>query len=499
MKTPHSRVRCLAGARDRLRLRPSHTDLPMEQTPRPFPLVRAGAPFGVCSMRGHFLALSVMFCVATYPALHADGTVIRNAQVLTMLDGPEYRQMDLVVRDGVFVNEPPTANAKVIDASSKFVIPGLTEMHAHVPVVRFDQGAERYREDVLFLWVANGVTLARGMMGHPSHLELREALEANEILGPRLITSGPSFSGRDRTVDGASSRVREQRAAGYDLLKIHPGLPAEVFHAVASTANDEGIEFSGHVTGAVGLVASLEAGQRTIDHLDGFVETLVEPALLSNRNPSWFGADLAYEADETRIEATLDALLESGAALVPTETLLENVAGSLTELQSRDEYDYLPPNLRTGYSNAVRGSANAFTPDSAKTFLDLRKRLIGAAFRAGVPVLLGSDSPQIFNVPGFSIHHELQAMVEAGLNPFEAIATGTTAPAEFYGQDEMWGSIAPGRSADLIVLRDDPLADLGNTRSIEAVMVRGRYLSREELDAGLADIRERYRSPPDDA
>ena len=220
---------------------------------------------------------------------------------------------------------------------------------------------------------------------------------------------------------------------------------------------------------------------------------------MSNRNPTWFGADLAYDVDETRIEATLDALLESGAALVPTETLLENVAGSLTELQARDEYDYLPPNLRTGYSNAVRGSANAFTADSARTFLELRKRLIGAAFRAGVPVLLGSDSPQIFNVPGFSIHHELQAMAEAGLTPFEAIATGTSAPAEFYGQDDLWGSIAPGRSADLIVLRDDPLLDIGSTRSIDAVMVRGRYLSRAELDERLKDIRERYRSPPEDA
>ena len=83
-------------------------------------------------------------------------------------------------------------------------------------------------------------------------------------------------------------------------------------------------------------------------------------------------------------------------------------------------------------------------------------------------------------------------MAEAGLTPFEAIATGTIAPAEFYGQQDLWGSIAPGRSADLVVLRDDPLADIGNTRSIDAVMVRGRYLSRVELDEGLADIRERY-------
>ncbi len=448
------------------------------------------------------LAFVSVACLLDAGAAVAADTVIKNAQVLTMLDGPEYRRIDLVVRDGVFVDGAPAADATVVDADGRFVIPGLTEMHAHVPVVRFDQGGERYREDVLFLWVANGVTVARGMMGHPSHLELRSALAANEILGPRLITSGPSFSGGDRTVGAAAGKVRAQKAAGYDLLKIHPGLSPAVFHTVASTANEEGIRFAGHVTGAVGLLASLEAGQHTIDHLDGFIETLVAPEKLANRRGSWFGADLVYEVDDARVAPMLAALRQSGAAVVPTETLLENVAGSLPELEGREEYAYLPPNLRQGYANAVRNSANAFTPDSAKTFLTLRKRLIAEAFRAGVPILLGSDSPQIFNVPGFSIHHELQAMAAAGLTPFEAISTGTTAPAEFYGHEDRWGSIGAGRSADLIVLREDPLADIANTRTIDAVMVRGRFLPRQELDERLADIRDRYRdvgSASDDA
>ena len=443
-------------------------------------------------MKRFGLALASAVYLLSGALASAADTVIRNAEVLTMLDGPEYRRMDLVVRNGVLVDEAPAGGATIIDAGGKFVIPGLAEMHAHVPFIRFDRSGERYREDVLFLWVANGVTLARGMLGHPSHLELRDALEANEVIGPRLIASGPSFSGRDRAVGAAADKVREQKAAGYDLLKIHPGMPPEVFHAVAAAANAQGIEFSGHVTGAVGLIASLQAGQRTIDHLDGFIETLVEAEHLANRNPSWFGADLAYDVEEERIEGTLKALIEAGAAVVPTETLLENVAGSLDELQARAEYAYLPPNLRNQYSNAVRGSANAFTPSSATAFLDLRKRLIGEAFRAGVPILLGSDSPQIFNVPGFSIHRELDAMVAAGLTPFDALAAGTIAPARFYGQDERWGSIAPGRSADLIVLAEDPLADIANSRSIDAVMVRGRHLSRQELDAGLADIRQRY-------
>ena len=436
--------------------------------------------------------LAALAVVLGVPGL-AD-TVLRNGRVLTMLDGPEYRQMDLVVREGKFVDDAPGEAATVVDLGGRFVIPGLTEMHAHVPVRRFDAGASDYRADVLFLWVANGVTLARGMMGHPSHLELRGALADDEVLGPTLMISGPSFSGGSaRTLDTAMRRVRDQKAAGYDLLKIHPGLSPAVFRAVARTANAEGIRFAGHVTGDVGLLASLEAGQHTIDHLDGFIETLVAPEHLANRNPTWFGADLVASVDETRIEGLVEALKAAGAAVVPTETLLENVAGSLEELQARDEYAYLPPNLRRGYSDAVAGSANAFTPATAAAFLALRKRLIAACYQAGVPVLLGSDSPQIFNVPGFSIHWELAAMAEAGLTPFEALSTGTTAPARFYGQGDRWGSIAPGRAADLIVLREDPLADIANTRSIDAVMVRGRYLPRDELDSRLADIRERYR------
>ena len=424
-------------------------------------------------------------------AAYGEELRLTNARVLTMGAGPTYEMRDIGVRDGTFTSDAAVPDAPTIDLAGMYVIPGLTEMHAHVPVPRLDSPG--YREDVLFLWVANGVTRARGMMGHPSHLELRDAIAAHEVLGPALMVSGPSFSGGSvRDVASAEQRVRDQKAAGYDFLKIHPGLSEAAFHAVAQTANEAGIAFAGHVTGAVGLLDSLEANQQTIDHLDGFVETLVAPARLADRQGSWFGADLVADVESGRIPALVAALTASGAAVVPTETLLENVAGDLATQQAREEYAYLPGNLRQSYSRAVAGSARGFTPESAARFLDLRKRLIGAAHDAGVPVLLGSDSPQIFNTPGFSIHRELAAMVASGLTPFEAIASGSTVPAEFLGMGETWGSIRPGRDADLIVLRDDPLADIENSRSIEAVMVRGRYLAREELDAGLADIRRRY-------
>lgn len=426
--------------------------------------------------------------VGTSRAEGADADiVVENAQVLTMRDSA-FRRMTLLVRDGRFAAAAPGEDAERIDLAGSYIIPGLAEMHAHIPGQRLD--VPGYRDDVLFLWVANGVTRARGMLGHPSHLALRDAVARHETLGPALILSGPSFSGGSaRQAEQAAQRVRAQKAAGYDLLKIHPGLAPDVFAAVARAATAADIRFAGHVTESVGLFGVLAAGQHTIDHLDGFVETLVAPEHLANRRPAWFGADLLPHADPARIPALVAALREAGAAVVPTETLLENVAGDLEALQARAESVYLPPTLRAGYARAVGG----FNQDAAKRFLALRKRLINAAFRGGVPILLGSDAPQIFNVPGFSIHRELAALVAAGLTPFEAIAAGTVAPAAFYGQAHQWGAIAPGLDADFIALAADPLADISATRKIVGVMVRGRYLNRQALDAGLADIRNRYR------
>ena len=179
---------------------------------------------------------------------------------------------------------------------------------------------------------------------------------------------------------------------------------------------------------------------------------------------------------------------------MPTETLSENTAGAhgWQAMTERPEFRYLPAALRQGYVTRLRRAALAVTPETGADYLALRKRLIGALHDAGVPVLLGSDSPQVFNVPGFSIHRELEAMVAAGLTPYEALATGTTAPAAFFRTTD-WGAIAPGRDADLVLLEADPLADIANTRKIAGVMVRGRWLDRAEIDAGLAAIAERHR------
>jgi imidazolonepropionase-like amidohydrolase len=173
---------------------------------------------------------------------------------------------------------------------------------------------------------------------------------------------------------------------------------------------------------------------------------------------------------------------------VPTETLIDNFANADDPqvLVARPETIYLPRALQTRYETALAEGRDGAA--DARRALAVRAEIIAAMQAAGVGLLLGSDSPQIFNVPGFSIHRELAAMVTAGLSPAQALAMGTTAPARYFGLTDEFGALRVGLAADLLLLEADPTADIANSRRIRGVMARGRWLDRDALDAGLAEI-----------
>jgi imidazolonepropionase-like amidohydrolase len=423
------------------------------------------------------------------------------AHVIPMTGPFTLNDHTVIVRDGTIAAVGPDAEVtpaptdRVIDATGLTIVPGLAEMHAHVPLPDARGMPDGYREDVLALWAANGVTLARGMLGHPSHLELRSALAAHEVLGPRLVTSGPSLNGNSVSSPAqARAMVAAQAEAGYDFVKLHPGLAADELDAVAEAAEAAGLPFAGHVSRDPGLRAHLAAGQATIDHLDGYLAALVpEDADVPAGAADFFGLGLAPFVDESRIPDLVAATREAGTAVVPTETLLENVAGAVTDLDAvaaRPENAYLPPALRRGYLDRREDAADADIDPEA--FLALRKRLLKALADGGVPVLLGSDSPQVMNVPGFSIHRELEAYVAAGLHPMQALATGTANAATFLGETGRSGAVVEGAGASFVLLRRNPIVDIARTREIEGVMLRGRWLDRAFLDDTLEDIRTRY-------
>jgi imidazolonepropionase-like amidohydrolase len=425
----------------------------------------------------------------------ADTVAIINVDVIPMTKDVVLSDQTIVATEGRIttigdVDEVPVPEgATVVDGTDRFLIPGLAEMHAHVP----DAGSaelDRY----LTLFVANGVTTVRGMLGQPSHLGLREDLLDGRVFGPRLITSGPSLNGR--SVNGAADgarQAREQEDAGYDFVKIHPGLDAAEFTAIAETANELGIPFAGHVPVAVGIRVALASGIATIDHLDGYMAALLPP----NFDPSggyggFFDVLLAEEANDSRIADLVAITAKAGTWNVPTQTLIEQRISdeSVAELRSREEMQYMPPATVARWIAAKEAQLRerGFNREVAAKAIRIRRNLILALHEAGAGLLLGSDAPQVFNVPGFSLHHELEILVASGLTPFEALQTGTSNVAEFLGLNT--GTIEAGRDADLVLLDASPLQNISNTRRVHGVMLRGSWISASDIENMLAALRQ---------
>ncbi len=439
--------------------------------------------------------LAALLAVAPPPVQDpAPVTAFVDVSVIPMDRERVLEHQTVIVRGDRIAEIGPSARVRVpagaarVEGRGKFLMPGLAEMHAHVPGGNDPALAER----VLLLYVAGGVTTIRGMLGQPSHLALRDRLARGDVLGPRLVTSGPSFNGNSApTPDAARRMVEEQRAAGYDFLKVHPGLTRAVFDTMAATATRVGIRFAGHVPLAVGLARAIETRYATIDHIDGYVEAL---AGLAPGEPSgFFGMAVAEQADVSRLPALVRATREAGVWIVPTETLMETVAGGTTpeEMLTRPGMEYMPSATVTGWANTLRNwrTQGPPSPQAATRFLALRKQLIRDLHAGGVGILLGSDAPQVGNVPGFAVHRELASYVAAGLTPYQALATGTTAVARFLGEEHESGTIGVGRRADLVLLDGNPLADIANVSRQAGVMVRGRWLEAAEIARRLAALR----------
>lgn len=442
-------------------------------------------------------ALAVLARITLAPADTAALALV-NVTVIPMDRERAVPGQTVVVRDGRIVAIGPTGQVEIprgavrIEGSGKYLVPGLAEMHAHIPG---PQAPDEVRERVLALYALNGITTIRGMLGHPMHLELRERAAAGAILSPRIYTSGPSLNGNSvPSVEAAVRAVTEQKAAGYDFLKIHPGLAREVFDSLDAAADRLGIRFAGHVPQAVGIERALEARYWSIDHLDGYIERLAAGSSGAPQ-PVFFGVNLGDQVDESGIPALAAATRAAGVWNVPTQTLLESLVESPEALAGRPELRYWPAQQVAQWLEFRRGflAQSGATAASVERIVEVRRRLIKALHDAGAGLLLGSDAPQVWNVPGFSIHRELEAMVAAGLTPYQALRTGTVNVAAFFGTERESGTVEVGKRADLVLLDANPLANVGHTRRIAGVVLNGRWLPGDEIRRRLEEIATRVR------
>ena len=424
--------------------------------------------------------------------------VIKDVKIINVRDGSVAEAMDVLINDGKItaiskdIDQP---DATVIEGQGGYLMPGLAEMHAHIPSPQW--GRDR-TDETLFLYLSNGVTTIRGMLGHPEHLKLRAQAENNEILSPRIFTSSPSVNGNSvKTIEEARSKITQFQADGYDFLKIHPGLKLEVFNEIVKTANEVGIGYSGHVPVDVGVRHAITSKYGSIDHVDGFLEGLVpESANVVPDQNGFFGYNFSHLADSSQMDELVAMTKRNKVWVVPTQSLFVRwfspVAPELIA-ENDPDFKYMPKSTVAQWVKSKNSLIEnpEFTAEKYTLFTEIRQSLIRKLQKDGHGLLLGSDAPQVFNVPGFSIHHELASIIDAGLTPLEAIQSGTINPAAFFGMEGEFGEVIVGASADLILLNQNPLEDIKHLKNPKGVMVRGKWLDREMIDKKLNDIAER--------
>lgn len=422
--------------------------------------------------------------------------VFRQVNVVPMDRERILENQTVVVKNGKISAISPAAKARyskealVVEAKGKYLMPGLAEMHAHVPPV----DELKPMQEVMLLFALKGITTIRGMLGHPRHLDLRRQVRAGEIIGPHFYTTGPSFSGQTvKSAAQAVEMVQQQKQAGYDYLKLHPGLSRENFDALAKAAHAAGMPLVGHVSFQVGIWHALKSGYSSIDHLDGFVDGLV-PGIenMKEQQVGLFGMYAAGQADTGQIPRLMHELKSTHTWVVPTQALAERWFAPLAPDHFRNdpEMAYMAPEVLRNWEQSKRNlQANPlYSPEKIKEYIQLRRRLILACQQQGVGLLLGSDAPQVFNVPGFSTHQELEYLVAAGLTPFQALQTGTVNVARYLGQAAPAGTVAPGAPADLVLVNGNPLKDIRQTRQISGVMLAGRWMPPAFIEQELKKL-----------
>jgi imidazolonepropionase-like amidohydrolase len=397
-------------------------------------------------------------------------------------------------------------DARVIDATGKYVVPGLWDMHTHLFRNGVLPGTDR--SFAFPLYVANGVTGVRDMWTDPDDIVVARRWNAERtrgtLLAPRIEWSSqildgdpPSFkqSTAVATTEQARHQVDELKARGAKFIKVYWNLPRDVFLAVADEARKSGIPFGGHVPGAVSAFEASDAGMKSIEHLTGVLETCSSRSeeLQKITTPDWGpkANEMMWNTfDEKRCAELIARFAKNRTWQVPT--LIQTQSRMLAEeggLVSNPALAYVPASEKDGWNTeaAERPRRPSMPVEVRRARFARYLRIVGQMDQAGVGILAGSDFGNNLIVPGFSLHDELALMVEAGLSPLAALQTATRNVGIYFGRDDI-GTIASGSLADLVILDADPTIDIRNTRRIAGVVLDGRYLSRGELDALLQPL-----------
>lgn len=470
------------------------------------------------------LLLALLFLLAP---LHAQTLVLEHATVIDLVSPKPLKNVSVAIANGRILSVSPKLKpppgAQIIDAKGKFLIPGLWDMHMHLGLP----------ESFFPMLLANGITGVREMFtGLPLPLinQYRARADVPHIVapgfldGPLMLNAGqpPPGAFAVATADQARFAVDLIKQGGYDFIKVYSDLPREAYFAIAQEAHAIGIPFAGHVPETVSPLEASEAGQRSQEHLLNIMLACStnEEALRAERVRVMNSTELSAEArlrilgfpdpqglfdtyDKNKAAALFASFVKNGVWQTPTLALLQGFAYG-DDLVKDPQFDFMPESWRKTAHPRDKPYMQDLKPEELealtlriRALLDRYKQLVGDMHKAGVEILAGTDT-SLTNpvIPGVGLHHELALLVESGLTPLEALATATKNPAQYFGVLDQLGTVEAGKIADLVLLDANPLADIHNTQKIRAVIMRGRYFNRADLDAQLARAANPLGAPP---
>ncbi|MEU5265001.1 amidohydrolase family protein [Amycolatopsis sp. NPDC021455] len=447
-------------------------------------------------------------------AAGTDVVVVLGATVVDGTDGPPRPHSAVVLTGdriawvGPAADLPPLDGARVVDGRGRHLVPGLWDTHTH--------GID-YEQLWPPMFLANGVTGIREMQGYAENRVTRGKIARGELLGPRVVLASSIVDGpvsllgppvtRVANAEEARAAVRTAAAQGSDFVKVYFYLPRDAFAAIADECRRLALPFAGHWPYRIRQLDAARAGQRSFEHLFG------SPIATSGRRDEFLARldatpfdpkaprdffNLARELDRQATlaydPATADhyfaGLKAFGSRLSPTFAVNRVISRPAETYAHDPRLKYLSADIRAYWADRLPLFAPGTPEQIAQqdAYFDAQLRLVGEAHRAGVGILGGTDCQNPYVFPGFSLHDELDFLVEAGLSPRRALRAVTRDAAAFLGRADTDGTIAAGKVADLVLLDADPLADIRAVRRIDTVVTAGRVLDRATLDRMLADV-----------
>jgi imidazolonepropionase-like amidohydrolase len=397
------------------------------------------------------------------------------------------------------INGQVPADAEMIDGNGKWLMPGLIDMHVHMPTdsrfgpKRPTEGATVFfgLQDYMTLNMANGVTTILELNSRAEHFGQRNEIAKGNVIGSRMALAAllDGGEGQGRRVNNAAEgrqAVHSAKAEGYEFIKLYADLNIETFLAIIDEAKKQGLKTIGHIPEA--FKGKLK--EAFVPHF-GMVAHAEE---LTN---------YAVDYSEAEAQQMAQLLKENGTWLSPTLTTMERILSqvkSLDELKALPSLQYVHPLLQSKWLTANKYNKMSSPENIAhfEKYVKFNLLLVKACKKAGVPIVVGTDAGTSSVVAGFAVHDEMDLLVEAGLTAEEVLTSATRLPASWLGIDSELGTVKAGKLADLILLDANPLDDVKNTRKIAGVFFNGRWVTRSTIDAMLADLAKRNTAAKDD-